>query len=136
MFCVGSFINWFAIIFILKLEPPQVKELKDFVITEIKNSPFTSKLIAYNVFFSIFLSEFYLMRTTYKYKYQFYILLSSILNYFYLKSYPFSNVTLTKEVLICFLLYQATHNLFKFSFQLDHVMRQLDQGLLSTMLPL
>ena len=80
---------------------------------------FPIKLIAYTMMFCHNFSVYLLKHSTYYLKFNFYMFLSTFLYYFYLKTYPYSNVTLTNIVYVSFTAYQLTHNLFKFSFQFE-----------------
>lgn len=51
--------------------------------------------------------------------------LATFLNYFYLQTYPYSNVTLTNIVYATLISYQLAHNLFKFSFQFELTIQTL-----------
>jgi hypothetical protein len=82
----------------------------------ITNYPFSIKLIAYTMTLCHNISVYLLKHSNYYLKYNFYMFLSTFLYYFYLKTYPYSNVTLTNIVYGSFTAYQLTHNLFKFSF--------------------
>lgn len=60
------------------------------------------------VYFNLFCHNFavYILRNSkYFTKYYFYMILSSFLNYYYLKSYPYSSVTLTNIVYTSFIFY-------------------------------
>lgn len=80
---------------------------------------FSTKLISYIAYFQQFFGFFFLRHSTYHHKFIFQMFLASFLNYYYLKSYPFCNVTLTNIIYFTFIAYQLTHNLFKFSFQFE-----------------
>jgi hypothetical protein len=78
--------------------------------------PYSVTLIAYSNLFNHNFAIYFLSHSKYLSKYYFYMVLSSFLNYFYLKSYPYASVTLTNIVYVTFFGYQLAHNLFKFSF--------------------
>jgi hypothetical protein len=78
--------------------------------------PMSTQLIAYSNLFGYNFSDYLLQHSKYKTKYRFWMLIGTFLYYFYLLTYPYSNVTLTNSVFVTFSLYQIFHNLFKFSY--------------------
>lgn len=98
-------------------------------------NPYSVSIIAYSNLFCHNFAIYILRHSKYFAKYYFYMILSSFLYYFYLKSYPFSSVTLTNIVYTSFILYQLAHNFFKFSFQFEITIANLNRGNLSAILP-
>lgn len=78
--------------------------------------PYSVTLIVYTNLFNYNFAIYVLRYSKYFQKYYFYMALSTFLNYYYLKSYPYGSVTLTNIVYVTFVGYQLFHNLFKFSF--------------------
>lgn len=97
-----------AIIFIMRMLP--------LCLTLYDNFPFSVKVIAYTTLFYHNFALYFLVHSSYCTKYYFYMLLSTFLNYYYLKTYPYSNVCLTNIVYVTFAGYQLAHNLFKLCF--------------------
>lgn len=77
---------------------------------------FSVKLIVWVSTVQHLVAKFMLARSSYFKKYHFYSILCCFINYFYIKTYPYCNVTLTNIVFLTFAGYQVCHNLFKFSF--------------------
>jgi hypothetical protein len=100
-----------------------------------ENFPFSTKFISHTAYFQQFFGFFFLKHSTYHHKFLFQMFLASFLNYHYLKSYPHCNVTLTNIIYFTFIAYQLTHNLFKFSFQFELCLTQINRGNLSAILP-
>jgi hypothetical protein len=100
-----------------------------------KQNPFSTALISLTCLLSHNFSMYVLEHSRYQMKYKFWMLTACFLNYFYLKTYPYCNVTLTNIVFVTFSLYQFAHNLFKFSYHFESVIRQLQAGTLSAVLP-
>lgn len=96
---------------------------------------FSTKFISYTAFFQQLFGFFFLRHSTYHHKFIFQMFVSQFLNYYYLKSYPECNVTLTNILYFTFITYQLTHNLFKFSFQFELCLTQIHRGNLSAVLP-
>ena len=63
-----------------------------------------------------------LKQSNYFVKFNFQMFLSIFLYYFYMKTYPHSNSTLSNIVFVSFTGYQLVHNLFKFSFQFELIL--------------
>lgn len=78
--------------------------------------PYSTCIIAYTNLVAYNFGNYVLMHSKYKAKYTFWMSMGTILYYFYLMTYPYSNVTLCNTVFITFSLYQIFHNLFKFSY--------------------
>jgi len=81
-----------------------------------RDYPFSTKLIAYTSLCCHNFSLYLLKQSNYFLKFNFQVFLSTFLYYFYMKTYPHSNGTLSNIVFISFTAYQLFHNLFKFSF--------------------
>mmetsp|Transcript_31197 Transcript_31197/g.47775 ORF Transcript_31197/g.47775 Transcript_31197/m.47775 type:complete len:166 (+) Transcript_31197:1920-2417(+) len=104
-------------------------------LSEFQHFPFSTQLIAWvNILYQN-VALFMLPDTNYCRKYHFYMFKSSFLYYFYLKTYLYSNVTLTNIVYVTFTAYQLCHNLFKFSFQYELIAIHLQRGNLAAILP-
>lgn len=99
------------------------------------NNPFSVSLIAYTCMFSMGFSTFFLQHSRYQSKYKFWMFMGSYLNYSYQQTYPYCNVTLCNLVFVTFTWYQFLHNLFKFSYHLEMVLYNLQNGNLGSILP-
>jgi hypothetical protein len=96
---------------------------------------FSIKLIAYTFLCTHNFSLYMLKQSNYFVKFNFQMFLSIFLYYFYMKTYPHSNSTLSNIVFVSFTAYQLFHNLFKFSFQFELILTQIGVGNLSAVLP-
>ena len=85
-------------------------------------------MIAYTCLFTHNFSIYCLQHSKYQLKYRFWMFVCLFLNYYYFKTYPYCNVTLTNIVFMTFTLYQLSHNLFKFSFYFELMIIQLNRG--------
>ena len=99
-----------------------------------KNYPFSASLISYVTLLYHNISFFTLIHSQYIYKYYFNMWIYTTMTYFYMSSYPNSNTTLTMIVYLTFTVYQLSYHLFKFSFQFEQIIYNVQQGNLSTML--
>ena len=124
---VTRLIQLCVIIFIMRMLPLSLSLYDSF--------PFSVSLIAHITLFYHNFAQYFLVHSSYCTKYYFYMFLSTFLNYFYLKSYPYSNVTLTNIVYITFAGYQLAHNLFKLCFQFGLMIHTLNRGNLAGLLP-
>jgi hypothetical protein len=97
--------------------------------------PFSTSLISYTITMCHLFSIYVLKHSTYLLKFNFQMFLCTFLYYFYLETYPHSNVTLTNLVFMSFTAYQLFHNLFKFSFQFELIVTQIGNGNVSAVLP-
>ena len=92
------------------------------------NFPFSCQMIAYTCLLTHNFSIYCLQHSKYQLKYRFWMFICLFLNYYYFKTYPYCNVTLTNIVFMTFTLYQLSHNLFKFSFYFELMIIQLNRG--------
>jgi hypothetical protein len=96
---------------------------------------FSCQLIGWACVLQHLIAKFMLKGSHYFYKFHFYSMIGAFINHSYMVTYPYANVTLTNIVFVLFALYQISHNLFKFSLQLEMFCIDLNPTTLAITLP-
>lgn len=97
--------------------------------------PFSTGLVAFGCLVSHNFSLYVLAHSKFQTKFKLWMFTATFLNYSYLSTYPYCNVTLTNIVYVTACAYQCAHNLFKFSYHFELILLHLQRGNLAAALP-